>query len=206
MLEKGWITHEQLRRALEAQKNAGTCRIGQWLIRQGAISEDQVTRALGLQWSCPVLSLEQHDPAAMTAVIPRYFVDAFGALPIRIAGRRLLYLGFEQALDAVLALAVERMSGLRVESGIVAGADFHRAQSAMLEQSFPSVELVEAVSASAAARALARSFERARPAAGRLVRLHDCLWLRMWENAGQEGASGPGGIRDVVCSVGTDWR
>lgn len=206
MLEKGWITQTQLRRALEAQKEAGSGRLGQWLISQHAIREEHVTRALGLQWSCPVLSLERYDPAVMTAVMPRLFVDAFGALPLRIVGGRLLYLGFEAALDPVLALALERISGLRVESGIVAGTAFHRAQQNILALSFPGVELIEAISGSAAALALARSFERARPGAGRLVRVHDCLWLRMWEKAGTGFAPGSGWIRDVICSVGSEWR
>ena len=51
--------------------------------------------------------------------MPRLFVDAFGALPLRVAAGKILYLGFEDRLDPVLALAVERMTGLRVESGLV---------------------------------------------------------------------------------------
>ena len=40
-----------------------------------------MTRALGLQWSCPVLPLEFHDPESLSPVMPRLFVDAFGAFP-----------------------------------------------------------------------------------------------------------------------------
>jgi hypothetical protein len=202
LLQQGWITHAQLRRALEAQKKAGSGRLGQWLMNQKVIDEERITRALGLQWSCPVLSVEQHDPAAMAAVVPRLFVDAFGVLPLRIAGGQLLYLGFEAALDPVLALALERMSGLRVENGIVAGSGFRQAHRRMLEARYPSIELVEAVSAPAAALSLARSVEKARPGAARLVRVHDCLWLRMWEQAGLGAEPGSGWTRDVVCSIG----
>lgn len=202
MLEQGWITHAQLRRAVEAQKAAGEGRLGQWLIGQGAIGEEQVTRGLALQWNCPVLAVDQHDPATMTAVMPRLFVDAFGALPLRIAAGRLLYLGFEEALDPILALAVERMSGWNVESGIVASEAFHQAHGRMLEARFPPVELIEAVSGPAASHALARSLERAKPGAARLVRVHDCLWLRMWERVGRAGRPGEGWIRDLVCSIG----
>ncbi len=51
MLEQGWITAGQLRRALDAQKAAGGGRLGHWLIHQQGVSEKLVTRALGLQWS-----------------------------------------------------------------------------------------------------------------------------------------------------------
>ena len=77
-------------------------------MRQQGVSEQLVTRALSLQWSCPVLPLEFHDPEALAPLLPRLFIDAFGALPLRMAAGKLLYLGFEERLDAVLALALER--------------------------------------------------------------------------------------------------
>jgi hypothetical protein len=202
MLKQGWITQCQLRRALEEQKAAGRGRLGQWLVRQDATSEELVTRALGLQWSCPVLTLEMHDAAAPKVVMPRLFVEAFGALPLRVAGGRLLYLGFEEALDPVLALALERMSGLGVVSGVVKESTFRPAQRTMLNAKFPAVELVEAVSESAAAHALARSVERARPVASQLVRVHDCLWLRMWLRPQKRPMPETNSVLDVVCSIG----
>lgn len=202
LLEQGWITQSQLRRALDAQKASGTGRLGHWLVRQRAVSEQMVTRALGLQWSAPVLPLDAHDAVALTPVMPRLFVDAFGALPLRVAAGRLLYLGFEETLDPVLALAIERMTGLRVESGIVQGSLFRPARTRMLDAKFPSVELVEAVSEPAAAHALARSVERARPLASRLVRVHDCLWLRMWTRPQVGPLPEIGTVLDLVCSIG----
>jgi Type II secretion system (T2SS), protein E, N-terminal domain len=202
MLEQGWITQAQLRRALEAQKRAGTGRLGHWLVRQGAAHESSIARALAVQWSCPVLTLEGHDPAEVSAVIPRLFVDAFGALPLRVTAGRTLFLGFEESLDPPLALAIERMTGMRVESGIAQETSFRPAHARMLKAKFPSIELVESVSETAAAFALARSIERARPIASRLVRVHECLWLRMWQRPPRGLLAEDGTIRDVVCSIG----
>ncbi len=202
MLEKGWITQGQLRKALEAQRAAGKGRLGYWLVRQRAVSEQMVTRALSLQWSCPVLPLDHHDAAGLAPVMPRLFVEAFGALPLRLAVGRLLYLGFEANLDPVLALAIERMTGLRVESGMVQESLFRPAHGRMLEAKFPPVELVEAVSEAAAAHALARAVERARPVASRLVRVHDCLWLRMWLRPQNGPLPESRSVQDLVCSIG----
>jgi Type II secretion system (T2SS), protein E, N-terminal domain len=202
MLEQGWITQAQLRRALDAQKKAGTGRLGHWLVRQGAANESLIARALALQWSCPVLTLEGHDPAEVSAVIPRLFLDAFGALPLRVTAGKVLYLGFEESLDPALALAIERMTGLRVESGIVQESSFRPAHARMLKAKFPSIELVESVSETAAAFALARSIERARPIAARLVRVHECLWLRMWQRPSRGLPGENASVRDVVCSIG----
>jgi hypothetical protein len=203
MLEQGWITSAQLRRALEAQKAAGAGRLGHWLVRQQAVSEQLVTRALGLQWSCPVLGLEAHVPEALTAVLPRLFVDAFGCLPLRIAAGKIAYLGFESRLDPALALAVERMTGLRVESGLVQESLFRPAYTRMLAAAFPAVELIEASSESALVHALAMRVEKRKPVASRLVRLHDCLWLRMWTEPQKGPLPQIETVRDLICSLRT---
>lgn len=202
MLEQGWITSAQLRQALDAQRAAGAGRLGQWLVRQQGVSEQLVTRALGLQWSCPVMPVEFYDAEALTVLVPRLFVDAFGALPLRLAAGKLLYLGFEDRLDPILALAIERMSGLRVESGLVRESVFGPAHARLLNAKFPAVELIEAVSEAAVARALARSIEQARPVASRLVRVHDCLWLRMWRRPQSGSMPERDSIQDLICSIG----
>ncbi|MGP8251290.1 MAG: hypothetical protein ACLQHF_04600 [Terracidiphilus sp.] len=200
MLEQGWINGVQLRGALEAQRSAGGGRLGYWLVRGQGVSEQLVTRALGIQWSCPVLSTEFHDVEGLAALVPRLFVDAFGALPLRMAAGRILYLGFEDRLDPVLALGVERMTGLRVECGLVAGSTFAPAHARMLRAAFPAVELMEASSEASLAQALARTLERARPVDSRLVRVHDCFWLRMWMRPPTGTMSRASDIRDVIAS------
>ncbi|MGD0830654.1 MAG: hypothetical protein ABR907_06910 [Terracidiphilus sp.] len=202
MLEQGWITSSQLRLALEAQRAAGSGRLGYWLVRQQGVSEQLVTRALGLQWSCPVLPLDFHDAEALSVLMPRLLVDAFGALPLRVAAGKLLYLGFEDRLDPVVSLGVERMTGLRVESGLVRESLFGAAHARMLNAKFPPVELIEASSEPALVEALSRSIERARPVESRLVRVHDCLWLRMWRRAQSGPMPERSSIQDLICSIG----
>ncbi len=89
-------------------------------------------------------------PRTLTVLLPRLFVDAFGALPLRVAAGKLLYLGFEDRLDPVMALAIQRMTGLRVESGLVQSSLFRSAHTRMLSAKFPPVELIEASSEQAA--------------------------------------------------------
>jgi hypothetical protein len=201
MLEQGWITSEQLRKALDAQRAAGQGRLGKWLVRGQGVSEQLVTRALGLQWSCPVLPLEHHDPATMATILPRLFVEAFGALPLRVAAGQILYLGFEDRPDPVVTLAVERMLGLRVEAGLVRGSQFQSAHQRMLNATYPKTELIEAASESPLVRVLTRAIERAKPAESRLVRVHDCLWLRMWKNPRSTSAVEISEVEDVICSL-----
>jgi hypothetical protein len=105
-------------------------------------------------------------------------------------------------LDPIVALAVERMSGLRVESGLVRESQFAPAHARMLSAKFPMVELMESVSEQAVAHAFSKRIEQARPVESRLVRVHDCLWLRMWRRPQSGPMPERGLIQDLICSVG----
>lgn len=201
MLERGWITQAQLREALDSQRGAGRGRLGQWLLRQQAVSEDLVSRAIAMQWGCPVLSGSHHNAAAMAAALPRLFVEGLGALPLRMAGETILYLGFAERLDPVVALAIQRMLGLQVETGILPDSWFRGAFQQILKTSFPSVDLIEARSQSVLVKALTKAVENARPQEARLVRVHECLWLRMWLRRQEGPLPEISGVRDVICSV-----
>jgi hypothetical protein len=202
MLEKGWITPGQLRKALEAQRNAGSGRVGEWLVRQHATTETMVTRALSLQWSCPALSLDSRTMEPSTTVMPRLFLDAFGVVPLSVPSGKLLYLGFEEALDPVLALALERATGAHVESGIMQTTVFKKVLAGLLQCEFPAVQLCEANSEFPAAQLLAKAIERNEPIDSRLVRVHDFLWLRMNSSRNYRGVASMASVRDVVCTIG----
>jgi hypothetical protein len=203
MVERGWINGKQLQEALKMQKAVGAGKLGHWLVRQGSIDEPTVTRAVGTQWGCPVLTVESYSPEALTSIMPRLFLDAFGALPLRVAAGKILYLGFEDRLDPALALAVERMTGLKVESGLVQDSVFRAEHTRTLNAKFPRAQLVDASSAPAIAATLTRTIEKALPVDSRLVRVHDCLWLRMWLRPQQGAVADVDGIRDVIYSAGS---
>ena len=141
-------------------------------------------RGLSMQWGCPVLTTEGSSPEAMALVLPRIFVEKFGLLPLRIAGARILYLGFADRLDASAAFAIEQMAELKVESGIVEGSLYEAARKRLLacdgvETKLDMVEDKDAVAAKVTA-----ILEHKQPIASRLVRLHQYYWLRLWLESG----------------------
>jgi hypothetical protein len=119
-----------------------------------------------------------------------------------VAAGKLLYLGLEEHLDSMLALSVERMSGLHVESGLVQGSLFGAVHTRMLGSIFPPVQLIEAASESVMVHAFAKAIERERPVDSRLVRVHDCLWLRMWHRPQAGPLPDVASVQDLICSVG----
>lgn len=205
LLSLGQITQEQLKKALAAQKKSRTGqRLGEWLIEQGAVDEEQVTRALSSQWNAPVLSIDQYNSSAMAVTLPRLLIDSRGALPLRLAGRRLLYFAFESRVDRCLMLAVERMSGLKVEAGLLRTSVFQRCRGEVLRASFPKVRLLEAGSMRGLVHAMTGMIEERKPVEARLLRVHDFFWLRIWLRSadGEDRSPIPGReeVEDMVCS------
>jgi hypothetical protein len=208
MLAQGWITHPQLQRALAAQRESGTGRIGEWLMSECGLEPEQITRGLSMQWGCPVLTTEGFSPEAMALAVPRVFVEKFGLLPMRVAGLRILYLGFADRLDASAAFATEQMTELKVESGVVEGAQFEVARNRLLACDGVETKVEAAEDKDAMAARITAVLEQKQPIASRLVRLHQYYWLRMWLESGALGKVGSlpatgEDVRDYVFAVGT---
>lgn len=190
MLAQGWITHPQLQKALTAQRESGAGKIGEWLLSECGVEAEQITRALSMQWGCPVLTIEEFSPESMALVMPRVFVEKFGLLPLRVAGSRILYLGSADRLDASLAFAMEQMTELKVESGVVVGAQFEAARNKLLSCEGVDVKLETAEDKDSMAARITAVLEQKQPVASRLVRVHQDYWLRMWLESGTVGKTG----------------
>jgi hypothetical protein len=205
LLSRGWITQEQLKCAVEAQKKAGSGRLGEWLIKQKAVGEDQITRALGAQWNCPVLSSDSFEPVTMAAMFPRLLMDSLNVIPLRLAGRHLLYVAFEERIDRCLVLSVERMLGLKVEAGVLPASEFRRRQGEILRASFPKARLLEAMNMRGLVHAFTGMMEENKPVQAKIVRVHDYFWLRLWRNpmATEDSKTLPGipDVEDMVCAL-----
>jgi hypothetical protein len=190
LLAQGLVTQDQLRRALEAQKAAGRGRIGQWLVEAAGVSEVKVTRGIGMQWQCPVLSTTGFDVARMALAMPAILRELCSVVPVRVAGGRLLYLGFAENVDSAAAFALERMHGMTVENGIVPVAEFDAAVHRLRQTSGVPCREAHARSFDDMVLQIADVLGKLQPVASRLVRLRDRYWLRLWLERGSFGASG----------------
>lgn len=200
MLAQGWITHPQLRRALEAQKAEGVGRIGDWLVSECGLEAEVVTRGLSVQWGCPVLTTDGFSPSAMATALPKVFIERFGILPLRLVGSKILYVGFEDHLDASSAFAVEQMNGLRTESGVVSARKFVEARDRLLACPFAPVTECRVPDRETLAKAIATVIDERQTVASRLVRLRQFYWLRAWTAGGNHARGGnlPGSAEDAI--------
>jgi hypothetical protein len=206
LYSRGVISREQLRRALDAQREAEAGagprrRIGRWLIEQSSLNELELARALSLQWNCPLYSAERLDAARAAQLMPRLLVDACGATPLRRTGSGRILVAFEDALDHCLSLALERMHGAPVEAGVMAANDFRRVKETLEEAKYPKLRLIEVANRNVLARALTRRIEQFQPLDATLVRVREYYWLRMWKTLDRD-ADGMEDLLAVEASFG----
>jgi hypothetical protein len=187
LLAQGWITHAQLQLALERQRAEGG-RIGEWLVSECGVEAQKIVRGVSMQWACPVLGASGFLPREMALVMPRVFVEEYGVLPLRVAGSKILYLGFEERLDAQAAFALEQMTNLKVESGLVPTEEYRAARASLLEQDGVEVKSESVTDPEALAARVTAILEQRQPAASKLVRVHRYFWLRLWLENGAKGS------------------
>jgi hypothetical protein len=184
LLARGVVTQRQLQHALHAQQRAGSGLIGEWLMDQGGTAQEHITRALAVQCGCPVLSPEDFRPEVMARTVPKVLLEATGGLPLRIAANRFLYLGFSGRLDASAAFAIQRMSGLKVQTGLLDPHQWTSMHRRLRECSFIDTKFQPIPSLTVLARNVASEIVAAQPMASRLIRMHHFYWLRMWLETG----------------------
>jgi len=200
MLAQGTITQKQLQSALSMQRTEGTGRIGDWLVKACDVPEEKVTRALSVQWNCPIVSMKGFEPRMMSLVMPRKLREYLGVLPVRLVAGKKLYLGAEQKIDASASLVLERMTGLTVEAGVIGHREMAEGSERLNE--CETIECLEThvKSSSALIETVTSALMQAQPIASRIVRLHEFFWVRMWLERGAFGRIGmlPATGEDVV--------
>lgn len=206
LLAQGWITHQQLQTALHAQRSSGRGRIGDWLMEGCGLSAERVTRGVSLQWNCPVLTLEGFSPAAMALVMPPMLAQHANLVPVRAAGKSVLYVAFRNRMNAAAALALETMSGLRVECGVLTEKDAAAASIAIQQADPVPSHAIVVPHMDALVDRIANTIASRKPIASKLVRIQQTYWLRLWLESGARSGIGdlraaPQDLEDYLYSV-----
>lgn len=117
MLSRGFVDNDQLKRALKAQKDSGSGRVGEWLRHIGAVNEEQVTQMLGLQWSIPVFPLSQSRRYLECAhLVPYPLLEAAEMVPVHyLPHSQILYVAFVDRVNYSALYALQKMLACRTE-------------------------------------------------------------------------------------------
>jgi len=83
LLQSSGVTRDQIDRARQSQLETGEGRIGEWLLRLGFVSEQQVTLALSKQYGLPMIKLRESDsPSDAIRLIPGKVARSLRFLPV----------------------------------------------------------------------------------------------------------------------------
>jgi hypothetical protein len=197
LLSMGAITETELQGALEQQRQAKQGRIGEWLRKATELGEKEITRALGMQWSCPIFDLAAYRP--QPAEIPRELIEIYRFLPLPARNRGLLYLAFDRALNPVASFAVQHITGLRVEAGLAGESAFEEAWTRSLATQTPAAAVVAPRTKDQLLEAANSVLQDQNVSDASLARLHQHLWLRVF--AASDEQNGPGGYRDYLLVI-----
>jgi hypothetical protein len=186
MVARGWLTHEQVVRALAAQRSANSGQIGEWFERLGFATERQVTTALALQWGCPVATnLDSHPtPAAM---IPLAILEAFQMIPIQFhSATNTMYIAFGQRVDHAALYAVEKILGCVTRPCVAGRRHVAEELTRMRQKPRPSeIEFGPMHDFAELGRVSVSYMVRLGADEARLGRVGDTIWLRLRSSKAQ---------------------
>jgi len=126
MMSRGELTYEQLKTALHAQRQAAQGLLGDWLCELGYSNERQITVALGVQSSCPVLSRTPVASRQWSGWLPLELQMHFKAIPVHYnAPSRLLSLAFSERVDHTLLYTAGRMLRCQTHACLMPRSEFN---------------------------------------------------------------------------------
>ena len=113
LLSSGVISHEQLERALELQKESKE-RLGDVLVQSGIITEQQLIEALKIQLGVEFVDLTAVSiPVELAKYVPRTLAKKYCVVPVKLV-RDTLYLAMSDPLDFIAQEEVKTASRKRV--------------------------------------------------------------------------------------------
>ncbi len=127
LLSQGDISHGQLRDALERQRTEKSGMLGEWLVKLGAVTEQQVLAAVAAQQGCPLFPLPEPQLVPARMYWPELLMHRYSAVPVfHNEPRSILYVGFLQQVDHAFLLCLEAMVRCRTRPCILPGQAYDR--------------------------------------------------------------------------------
>jgi hypothetical protein len=181
MVSNGTLSHDVVRRALEAQRRGGAP-IGRWLRTFGGITEQQIAEAVAQQWSCALYPLERDTAYLSHAdLVPFPLLERSRMVPVhRNPHNNSIHLAFADSLDYSALYAIEQMLGAHTVPCIARESAVDAALNMLNDFPRPQLHVFEAHCEPSEAARMARSYVGQVAATDvRIVRSGEYLWIRL---------------------------
>jgi hypothetical protein len=188
----GLVSKESLQSALQAQREAGKGRVGDWLRRQGAVTETQITQALAAQWSLPTYPLERREGLLNWAhLLPTGLMLSFQMLPVHyLPASGLLYVAFSSRVDYTALYAIEQMLEFRTQPCLAQESYIERALETLHQRGDSTdIHIAGPLQPSTIAGATLQEVLKLGAREVRVVACADNIWVRL---------SAPDMVRDLL--------
>lgn len=126
LVDLGVITKDQLKRALETQKDKGGL-IGQVLVDLGYVSEEAIAQAITAQYGFPYLPLENYEiDAEIVKIVPKNVAKQYCLIPLDKIGPNLT-IAMSNPLNGQAVEDIALVSGLYVQIFVSTASDIKKA-------------------------------------------------------------------------------
>lgn len=126
MLSRGTVTNDQLWRALNEQKQTGCGRIGECLTRLGFAQEADITAALAMQWSCPLL--RKLPTLTDSCGIPKHLLRGLRMLPMHFSRKTsTVHVAFADEIAYPALISLEQMLDVRTAACLTTQTELNSA-------------------------------------------------------------------------------
>lgn len=127
LLEKGYLREDQLRAALDAQRQSGRTKLlGELLVELGYCSEEQIAECLAEEYGLPFARLELRlFDAKIVDVLPREYIENNLVLPL-FKIRETLTVAVAEPSNLFLIQEIESLTKLRVQTVVATVRDIRR--------------------------------------------------------------------------------
>jgi hypothetical protein len=181
LLQRGILTAEQLRVALEHHRTA-ELNFGDVAQQLGFATQEQVTSAVAAQWACPVFSLGDRQ-LEIGLRVPRHLLELYGMIPVHYGAlERRLLIAFVTGVQHQVLYTIGHMTACTVAPCFITAREYqlhlHSPNTPFLRDD----ELVfEQIAEPAEMAQIIRSYVVQLAAEQvRLGRCRDYLWTRIW--------------------------
>ncbi len=181
LLQRGILTGEQLKTALEQHRSSGL-NFGDAVQELGFATPEQVTSAVAAQWGCPVFPLGDR-PLEVGVRVPRVFLELYGMLPVHYAEiERRLLVGFVSGVRHQVLSTIGHMTSCSVAPCFITAREYQMHLNSPPTPSVHEDELVfeKIVDTAEMARITTNYVVQLAAERVRLGKCLDYLWTRIW--------------------------
>ena len=124
LVQKGYITREQIEAVLKKQKGSPSKRLGEILVEDGALTQEQLNIALAERLGVDSIDLAGYEIDSLAAsMVPEKLARRYGAIPIRFVDENTLLVAMVDPTNVFAVDDLRMMTGYDIKPAVAAAEE-----------------------------------------------------------------------------------